>query len=151
MWTADVRVRAEAVALSSLERRRIGNHMDLHLELFVDDLARSRDFYTRVLGFTVTGQKQDGFTELSQGAATLALNDRTVLKPGHPARPGPNETIAKGVEIVLLVAELDEVYQQVLASGWPLSTPITKQPWGMTDFRLIDPDGCYIRVTARQT
>jgi hypothetical protein len=29
-----------------------------------------------------------------------------------------------------------------------MSTPMTEQPWGMTDFRLVDPDGCYIRVTA---
>ena len=122
--------------------------MELHVEFFVEDLARSRDFYTRVLGFTITRQKDDGFTELNRGAATLALNNRTILTSDHPARPGPNERIGKGVEIVLFVADLDEVYDQVLASGWPLSTPMTDQPWGMTDFRVIDPDGCYIRVTA---
>ena len=125
--------------------------MELHVEFFVEDLARSRDFYTRVLGFTITRQKDDGFTELNRGAATLALNSRTILTPDHPARPGPNERIGKGVEIVLFVADLDEVYDHVLASGWPLSTPMTDQPWGMTDFRLIDPDGCYIRVTAHPT
>jgi catechol 2,3-dioxygenase-like lactoylglutathione lyase family enzyme len=122
--------------------------MKLHVEFFVEDLERSRNFYTSVLGFTITRQKDDGFTELRRGSATLALNSDTILKPDHPARPGPAERIGKGVEIVLIAEDLDAVYEQVLASQWPLSTPITDQPWGMTDFRLIDPDGCYIRVTA---
>ena len=125
--------------------------MDLHVEFFVEDLERSRDFYTRVLGFAITRQKEDGFTELRRGSATLALNSRRILNADHPARPAPNERIGKGVEIVLVAKALDAVYEQVLASGWPLSTPMTDQPWGMTDFRVIDPDGVYIRVTAPPT
>ena len=122
--------------------------MELHVEFFVDDLARSRDFYTRVLGFRISRQKEDGFTELTQGAATLAINSREILTPGHPARPAPGERMGRGVEVVLVAPDLEVVYDRVLASGWPLSTPMTKQPWGMTDFRLIDPDGYYIRITA---
>ena len=122
--------------------------MELHVEFFVEDLERSRDFYTRVLGFQITRQKDDGFTEMRRGSAVLALNSQTILNADHPARPGPHERIAKGVEIVLVAEDLDAAYAQVLASGWPLSTPITDQPWGMTDFRVVDPDCCYIRVTA---
>ena len=123
--------------------------MELHVEFFVRDLERSRDFYCRILGFRIARQKEDGFTELSRGAVTLALNDVAILTPDHPARPGPAERIGKGVEIVMIVDELQGIYDQVLASGWPVSTPLTRQPWGMTDFRLIDPDGIYIRITAR--
>jgi catechol 2,3-dioxygenase-like lactoylglutathione lyase family enzyme len=122
--------------------------MELHVEFFVADLERSRDFYTRVLGFEITRQKRDGFTELRRGSAILALNSDSILQADHPARPAPNERIGKGVEIVLVAPDLDAVYDQVLATGWPLSTPLTDQPWGMTDFRLTDPDGCYIRLTA---
>jgi len=123
--------------------------MELHVEFFVADLAPSRDFYTRVLGFEITRQKPDGFTELRRGSAILALNSDSILNADHPARPAPHERIGKGVEIVLVVDDLDAVHDQVLGSGWPLSTPMTDQPWGMTDFRLLDPDGCYIRITAR--
>jgi catechol 2,3-dioxygenase-like lactoylglutathione lyase family enzyme len=121
--------------------------MDIHVEFFVEDLERSREFYTQVLGFCITRRKEDGFTELRRGAATIALNSNTILKPDHPARPAQHERIGKGIEIVLVTEDLEQVYDQVLASRWPLSTPMTHQPWGMTDFRLIDPDGCYIRVT----
>ena len=64
-------------------------------------------------------------------------------------RRGPPRTSASAkVEIVLVADDLDAVHGEVVASGWPLSTPMTDQPWGMTDFRLVDPDGIYIRVTA---
>ena len=121
--------------------------MQLHVEFFVEDLSRSRHFYTRVLGFEIIQQKPDGFTELRCGTAVLALNSLTILNPDHPARPAPGERAGKGVETVLLVDDLEALHQRVVDSGWPLSTPLTKQPWGMTDFRLIDPDGYYIRVT----
>jgi catechol 2,3-dioxygenase-like lactoylglutathione lyase family enzyme len=123
--------------------------MELHIEFFVRDLPRSRDFYTRVLGFEIIRQQEDGFTELRRGSAVIALNDLAILKHGHPARPRLDERIGKGVEIVLVAEDLDAIYHHVLATGWPLSTPMTEQPWGMTDFRILDPDGCYVRVTAR--
>lgn len=120
----------------------------MHIEFFVEDLERSRDFYTRVLGFAVVRQKTDGFTELRRGSATIALNDLESLSPDHPARPAPGERIGKGVEVVLVENRLLEFYDHVLASKWPISTALRRQPWGMTDFRVLDPDGIYIRVTA---
>ncbi len=122
--------------------------MHLHIEFFVEDLARSRDFYTAILGFSVVREKADGFTELNRGAATVAINDHRILHPDHPTRPAAGERIGKGVEVVLVTDSLREVYDHVRASGWPISTPLTDQPWGMTDFRIVDPDGIYIRVTA---
>lgn len=124
--------------------------MDLHVEFFVEDLERSRDFYTRVLGFSLVRQKEDGFTELRRGRATIALNSQLILKSGHPARPATNERVGKGVEIVLIAEDLGAFYDEVLTSQWPLSTPMTNQPWGMTDFRITDPDGFYIRITAHE-
>ena len=126
---------------------RARSNMQLHIEFFVEDLARSREFYTRVLRFSVARQKVDGFTELRRGTATVALNDHQILNPNHPTRPAPGERIGKGVEVVLIVDCLQEAYDHVLATGWPISTPITKQPWCRTDFRVVDPDGIYIRVT----
>ena len=121
--------------------------MHLHIEFFVEDLARSCDFYTVVLEFSVVRQKDDGYIELNRGAATVAINDHRILHLDHPTRPAAGERIGKGVEVVLVTDSLGEVYDHVRASGWPISTPLTEQPWGMTDFRIVDPDGIYIRVT----
>jgi catechol 2,3-dioxygenase-like lactoylglutathione lyase family enzyme len=121
--------------------------MHLHIEFFVVDLERSTSFYTSVLGFSVVRRKPDGFTELALGDAIIALNDERILGPDHPARPASGERIGKGVEVVLVTEDVSDAYERVLASGWPISTPLTRQPWGMTDFRVLDPDGIYIRVT----
>jgi len=86
-------------------------------------------------------------TELVRGGATIALNDRKILNVDHPARHAAGESVGKRVEVVLVTERLRQDYDHVLASAWPVSTPITKQPWGMTDFRIVDPDGIYIRVT----
>jgi uncharacterized glyoxalase superfamily protein PhnB len=40
------------------------------------------------------------------------------------------------------------------SSGWQMRwgsrmvEPLAARPWGQTDFRLIDPDGYYVRVTS---
>jgi len=55
-----------------------------------------------------------------------------------------------GVEIVLEVDDVVSIYKQVKRSGYPIYAEINDRPWGLTDFRLIDPDGYYIRITSRK-
>ena len=38
-------------------------------------------------------------------------------------------------------------YERVERTGHPLVEPIRDRPWGLRDFRLVDPDGSYWRVT----
>lgn len=126
----------------------IGSAARLRLELFVDDLAGSLDFYTRVLGFTVRQQKAEGYAALARGDALIALNTRSSLSSDHPIRPAPDEGVGKGVEIVLVVEDIDAVHAHVLAPGWPISGALSRRPWGASDFRVVDPDGDYVRITA---
>ena len=53
-----------------------------------------------------------------------------------------------GVEIVLEVEDLDAEYARVSATGWPLLDALEDRPWGLSDFRLADPDGYYLRITS---
>jgi lactoylglutathione lyase len=34
-----------------------------------------------------------------------------------------------------------------VASGWPLEEPLQDRPWGLTDSRVLDPGGHYLRIT----
>ncbi len=52
------------------------------------------------------------------------------------------------MEIVLEVDDIQACHQRAVESGYPLSKSLTVQPWGLTDFRLVDPDGYYVRVTS---
>ena len=51
------------------------------------------------------------------------------------------------VEVVLEVEDLDAAREQIEAAGYPIAEAATDRPWGLRDFRLLDPDGYYLRVT----
>ncbi len=127
----------------------VASGMSLLLELFVDDLAASRDFYQQVLDFAIVSQEANGYTALSNGRAHLALNHRAVSSKHRRADGGADERPGRGVEIVLEVDNIEAVHVGVMAAGWPLIGPLKTQSWGRTDFRLADPDGYRLRVTSR--
>ena len=55
-----------------------------------------------------------------------------------------------GIEIGIVVADLDKAYAAALKfkdKGWPISTGIVRRPWGARDFRVLAPDGYYLRFT----
>jgi catechol 2,3-dioxygenase-like lactoylglutathione lyase family enzyme len=54
-----------------------------------------------------------------------------------------------GVELVLEVDDLDAEHARVTAAGWPLAEDRAGRPWGLRDFRLLDPSGYYWRITSR--
>lgn len=64
------------------QRATIKMRMQLLLELFVNDLARSREFCTRVLGFEIREQKARGYTGMQNGDPLISLNDRR-QRTGH--------------------------------------------------------------------
>jgi lactoylglutathione lyase len=119
----------------------------LRIELFVDDMAVSLDFYRRVLGFQPGESQADGYTPMGHGPVRIALNRRAALPADHPVQASAPERMGRGVELVLEVADLEAVYARVVAEQWPLSGPLQRQPWGLRDFRLVDPDGYYWRIT----
>ena len=121
----------------------------LRIELFVDDHAAALDFYCRVLGFERLAERPGGYTPLGRGAVRLALNLRAELPADHPIQRGARERVGGGVEIVLEVDDIEAMHRHVVAQRWPLSANLTRRPWGLTDFRVTDPDGYYWRVTTR--
>jgi catechol 2,3-dioxygenase-like lactoylglutathione lyase family enzyme len=123
--------------------------MTLRLELFVDELPTSLDFYHRVLRFEIDDGQTDGYTPVTNGEVQLGLNLRSNLPDDHPVQSRGNERMGRGIEIVLEVDDIEEIYEHVKLQNWPLPDKLQRQPWGLTDFRVLDPDGYYIRITTR--
>jgi catechol 2,3-dioxygenase-like lactoylglutathione lyase family enzyme len=116
--------------------------MRLRLELFVDDVQRSIDWYVEVLGFVAIHADPD-YASLQRGDAVIGLGQGR-SQAGDLLKPGA------GVEIVLELdnrAALELAAGRVADTGWPLAEPPTDQPWGLRDFRIVDPDGYYLRIT----
>lgn len=121
----------------------------LRLELFVGALPASLDFYERVLGFAREAERAGGYTPLTHGSVRVALNRLADLADDHPIRRAAHERAGQGVEIVLEVDDVEALYRRVVAERWPRAAELQDRPWGLTDFRLLDPDGYYWRVTSR--
>jgi uncharacterized glyoxalase superfamily protein PhnB len=86
---------------------------------------------------------------LAKGSVRIALNLHSELDEDHPIRIAAHERPGRGVEIVLEESDVEAMYQHVVAEKWPRSAELRHQPWGLTDFRVLDPDGYYWRVTSR--
>ncbi len=120
----------------------------LRLELFVLDLSESVAFYRDVLGFTV-GNEQPDYVDVHLGDVTFGLGPQQGLPAGHHFSPAAlAQQKGTGVEIVI-EDDIESFYERVVASGYPVASGLKKRPWGARDFRVIDPDGYYLRPTSR--
>jgi lactoylglutathione lyase len=102
-------------------------------------------FYEEVLAFHVVRDERDTdapYVALERGGVRLGLAQRPDVPDRGQRRP------PVGVELVVEVDDVDADRDRVLAARWPLVEDLTARPWGLTDFRLLDPDGYYWRVTS---
>jgi lactoylglutathione lyase len=126
-----------------------GITMKLRFELFVNDLETSLQFYKRVLGFQ-SGVPSSEYVDVFLDSVEIGLCKMDLLSDSHPLKTKTlEERKGLGVEIVLVVDDLEAYYNRVLESQYPIAAPLQMQPWNLKDFRLLDPDGYYIRVTGR--
>jgi len=87
-----------------------------HVGLFVRDLQQSKDFYTRVIGLTVTDEN-DRFVFLS--ARPEQEHHELALLVGREAPPGT--AIVQQVSFRCpTLADLREYYQRIVAEGVPI-------------------------------
>jgi lactoylglutathione lyase len=115
----------------------------LRVEIFPSRLDETVDFYTRVLGFDLVRDERDGeagYVALQLGSVRVGAAWRSDVEPAGRRPP-------TGVELVLEVADLDAARARVSGEGWAIDEELQHRPWGLRDFRVLDPSGYYWRVT----
>lgn len=118
--------------------------MTLRCEIFPADLDVTIGFYQRVLGFQLTDDRRaEDFVSLRRGAVQVGAV-KAMLPNASTARRPP-----AGLELVLEVDDVAAERDRVVAAGWPLDDDLRDQSWGLRDFRILDPDGYYLRITNR--
>lgn len=117
--------------------------MSLRFEIFPDDLDPIVDFYTRVLGFTVRRDDRPAYASLARGSVRIGVVQRAAEADPALRRP------PTGTELVLEVDDVRAERDRVVAARWPLDDDLQDRPWGLTDFRILDPAGYYLRFTSR--
>lgn len=120
--------------------------MTLRAEIFPYDLDATVGFYTGVLGFRVTADRRtepSAYVSLQRGSVRIGAL-RSAVPDDRAGRRPPT-----GVELVLEVDDVAGERERVLGAGWPLEEDLQDRPWGLTDFRILDPAGYYLRITGR--
>ena len=124
--------------------RLVGVPPALRCEIFPDDLDATVAFYVDVLGFELRRDERYSdppYVALQRGEARV----------GAAARPRVAVTARRpptGVELVLEVEDVHADFARVTATGWPVDEDLADQPWGLPDFRVVDPNGYYWRLTS---
>ncbi|WP_298805398.1 VOC family protein [uncultured Pseudokineococcus sp.] len=117
----------------------------LRCELFPADLDEAVRFYVDVLDFILDRDERSStspYVALRRGSVRIGLARRDDAAAARASRRPPT-----GVELVLEVADLRAAHERVVAAGWPVDEPLTQRPWGLVDFRVLDPAGYYWRIT----
>ncbi|MEU5697513.1 VOC family protein [Streptomyces aurantiacus] len=101
------------------------------------DPERSRAFYGEKLGLPVYrefGTGPERGTVYFLGGGFLEISGRS----GEPPSPA--------VKLWLQVADVTAVYEELVAAGIEVRRPPVKEPWGLVEMWLADPDGTEIVI-----
>ncbi|MBJ8350285.1 bleomycin resistance protein [Streptococcus zalophi] len=123
---------------------------DLIPELIVSDIDKSKDFYVRLLGFSVTYERpEDNFIFLSLGKIQLMLEEgeKEDLELLH-------YPFGRGVNFTFGVDNITDIYQRLIENNYPIKKELTTLQFRVDDkmvtpreFSVLDPDGYFIRIS----
>ena len=120
--------------------------MQLRVEVFPADLDATVAFYVDVLGFVLVRDERatlHPYVSLHRGGALIGAAARPEVVDRTQRRP------PTGIELVLEVEDVDAERARVERAGWTVAEDLVDRPWGLRDFRVLDPDGHYLRITSR--
>jgi catechol 2,3-dioxygenase-like lactoylglutathione lyase family enzyme len=110
-------------------------------ELFVSDIQRSCDFFTRKLGFTIVYVYGEPpfYGQVKRDAARFNLKhmDRPVIDP----QLRDSEQLLSADMCVDTADEIKQLYLEFQRAGVEFQQTLMRQPWGARNFVVKDPDG----------
>jgi uncharacterized glyoxalase superfamily protein PhnB len=98
--------------------------------LSVSDLSEALEYYERVLGF------QLGWKWGEPSRLASVCRDRVEVNLSQSSEPRP--VISK---VYFQMAGVDAYYNYVTMAGATVAVPVADRPYGMRDFRIVDPSG----------
>ncbi len=104
----------------------------------VADVDEAVRFYVHTLGFTLdwTWGKPTSDAGLRRDSLSLYLTRNADLAAK-----------VRGLEVVLLVANIDAAYEEHRRNNAPIVEALEQKPWGTREYRIDDPTGYRLRIT----
>jgi lactoylglutathione lyase len=116
-----------------------------YVVLIVEDLDRSLNFYTKVLGLRL-GHRAGEYAQLDTGTTRLAFYTRNAMSKtlGLPLQAPPHD--APGFEIGFKVSDVDAAFEELVSKGASPAMEPTTRPWGQRTAYVRDPDGHLVEL-----
>jgi len=120
------------------------------VEICVSDFEQSLHWFENVLGFHVVVREENEYADLRLGETSIQLaSDSAAYWEPERSRLLPAGQRGSGVEIVLLVENVEAVYRQAQQAQAEIVKPLAEYPWHMRQFWVRHPDGYLIRPAQR--
>lgn len=112
----------------------------LAITLFVEDLAKAKDFYRRVFDLPVEFEDENSVV-FKFGATMINLLKTTAVK--ELIEPAAMASAASGAQLVFTIAvdDVDAMCAQLAVRGVSLLNGPMDRPWGIRTASFQDPDG----------
>ena len=103
-------------------------------QFLVSDLTRSIEFYTKKLGFDLDFRYEDFYAGIVKDGNSIHLKSGNPFQKERKIRRRHED-----LDLVFSVAEVDELYKEILARSLDIIQPLREMPYGK-EFYISDPD-----------
>ena len=125
------------------------NAVLFRVELYVSDIERSYCFYKEILGLELFGRNEKSL-RFNYESFSLLIASHDLLESNHYLKRERNVgSVGGGVELIVVVPSIEDIYRNCQEKRYPIEVGIESYEWGMRGFKLVDPDGYFIRVTSK--
>ena len=114
-------------------------------QFLVTDVGRAIKFYEDSLGFQCDFVYEDFYASVSRDGASIHLKCAPKLEAERAHRKA-----GEHLDAHLPVSGIDDLHDEFVRRGAPITKPLTDRPWGARDFYVEDPDG-YILCFSEST
>lgn len=119
------------------------------VELYVKDIEESLNFYQNIVGLKLYG-RNERCGRFNYDCFSLLITAESTLEDDHYFNNrAKSDFKGNGVELIIVVDELETVYNRCLDNNYSIEVDIEKYPWDMRGFKIVDPDGYFLRITSR--
>ncbi len=115
--------------------------------VYVASVAGSVDFYRRAFGLELRFVHESGaYAEMETGATALAFAVESAFPEGVELAANRRERPCAGVEVALVVDDVEAAYAQALGAGAGAVQAPTSKPWGQIVAYVRDADGLLVEL-----
>lgn len=118
-----------------------------YIIIYVTDVPKTVAFYEKAFGLKTRFMLETNqYAEMETGGTALAFVNEEFVKDSHSFRPTRKNELSPGVEIGLVVDDVEKAFQTAIAAGATVVSKPEKKPWGQTVSYVSDNNGFLVEI-----